>query len=348
LVENTLKKFILSACYGELVRFNKYKEKYTFNIEENTSEQWTYIVEMMIITAKSLIPSNQKSGVIVDYERFSEELKLWAYYRHGENNVLINTIRQKNDRSYWYDLDDSVYSRIVPIVAANENWEVVCEEVVRNALYTVGNIQVMIECILLSKLLFTFLSKKNIEYSDIILILKEEIIGLSQRKILTECKDAFRVSTDEYSGNYLIDFERKRIDAINLLNGVHKEGTYEVLSKSLEIISGDKESSDLDSFFVEGFKGLYFNMKNEEIKINEFILNLCGYLIKLRKGRIAIDSLKKENYKFIDIFKYKEGDVFVHPILNKCKVISRKELNEMIILNLYSKSGKYRFIKKNR
>ncbi len=347
MIESTLNDFIMSGCYGETKRYNKHKELFPYDIEKYTNGQWTYVVEIMILTTKSLVPSIDKPGTIIDYLRFDEELKLWLYYRHGKNDALIKATGIYNDESYWRNFDDSVFSRVSPIVAANQNWDIIKHEVIKNVLYTTGNIQVVLESILLSKLLYLLLDKTNISYDEIISCLKEEIIGLSQKHFILDYKQFFRTQLEEYKGNYLIDFERNRIDMINLLNDISKPGRYEVLSRCLEMLKVNKNTSENANFFINGLSGLINkDIQIIEIKDKSFIQSLCSYLIKLRKGRIATESLKMNSYNEIDIFSYAEGDIFTHPLLNKCKVLTRKKVNDVIVVYISSKSGIYRFFKK--
>ncbi|MGF7060760.1 hypothetical protein [Brassicibacter mesophilus] len=349
MIDNSLKNFIMNGCYGEVKRYNRNMQLYSFGDEEYATGQWTYVVELMIITAKSLIPSMDKCGTIIDYNRFNEELKLWTYYRHGKSELLLNAACSKNDENYWTNIDDSINSRIVPIVAANECWDVIIDEVITNVLFTSGNINTLLESIMLSKLLYLLFESNNRTPEDIISHLKEEIIRLSQKQFLIEYQEFFRLPIEKYSGNYSIDFERNRIDIISLLNGVANKDKYYTLSNCLDIINRAIDMDDRQSFFINGINGLILNtVESNEIKDREFIQSLCSYLIKLRKGRIASERLTKSSYNNVDIFSYSKGDVFVHPLLNKCMVVNRREKSNMIISYINSKSGIYRFLKRKK
>jgi len=353
MIDNILCSFIMNGCYGEVRRCTNNKQLFSFGDEEHLTGQWTYVVELMIITVKSLVPAIDKSGTIVDYDRFKEELKLWIYYRHGKNDLLLKAACSENDESYWTHIDDSIYSRIVPIVAANEGWDVVINEVIKNVLFTSGNINALLESIMLSKLLHLLFEKSNRAPEEIISHLKEEIIGLSQKHFLAKYKEFFSLPIEKYNGNYSIDFERKRIDIINLLNGVGNKDKYYILSNCLDVIN-NKHIDDSESFFINGLNSLISNtVESNEIKDKDFIHSLCSYIIKLRKGRIAPerfvkDSFNKASYNNVDIFSYNKGDVFVHPLLNKCIVVNRREKNDIIRIYINSKSGIYRFLKRKK
>lgn len=339
MIENRIEKFIVGGC-GEEVK--KYKESSnqssTLECDRN---QWTYIVEIMIVTIKSLVPDESNHGSIIDYERFNEELKLWYYYRHGENNSLLGTLHNI-DEIYWDYEDDSIFSRIVPIVFANEDWNVARREILKNILYTTGNINSIFEGIAIGKLLFILIDNVNIDYSELVDIIKEEIVGFSQRDFIKDYISYFKSFPKHYKGNYTVDFERKRIELLNILNGISVGLKYNTLKNSLSILAGKGDCNSIN-FFLGGLRSLKEDLDYETIKDEEFIRNLARFLVKLRKGRISIESLRVDKYILPNIFQYKEGDIFFHTLLKKCQVIKRLDEPDKIVIFIKTKSGIYRF-----
>ena len=337
-----VKRLIISGCYGDVLL---YKDYFNTNDEEViVKNQWSYIVEMLIITIKSLLPSFNEVRNEIDYKRLHEEINIWKYYRHGGNKLLINT--ENIDESYWNSSDNSVYSRIFPIVISNKNFEYIKDEVIKNILYTTGNIKILLEGIFLSKVIYCLLENVK-DYDKIIVEVKNEIINMSIKEIKEKYNENYRLDITTYSGNYILDFERKRIDIINLLNGITKE-EYRLLDDILNILK--EEITDYENIKPNFLTYSIIGLKREtvdqlKIKDKDFLLSLCDYLVKLRNGRISPELLKLENYFLPDVFKYKENDEFNHSLLNKCRVKLRIENNNFIKLFIETKSGIYRFIK---
>ncbi len=425
MLETHIEKFIVSGCCEEVQRYrNNWSQS---SIPDYDKNQWTYIVEIMIITIKSLVPCDSSYGSVIDYKRFNEEFKLWYYYRHGENNCLLGCLNN-DEKAYWEYEDDSIFSRIVPIVFANENWMVTRDEVLKNILYTTGKISSIFEGLTLAKLLFILISnvqisyddlisqikeeivcfsqkefiqdytgyfkfspstyksnynieferkriellnvlngigkcqeyntlkqsldilqepeKNNISYDDLISQIKEEIVCFSQKEFIQDYTGYFKFSPSTYKSNYNIEFERKRIELLNVLNGIGKCQEYNTLKQSLDILQEPEKNNEQSSFFIAGLKGLKTSYETNPIKDEVFIKNLCSFLVKLRKGRISVESLQVEKYILPDVFQYKEGDVFFHTLLKKCQVIKIIKEADLDISFIRTKTGAHRFWKR--
>lgn len=341
MLETNIEKFITCGCSEEVRR---YRENFHQpNSLEYDKNQWTYIVEIMIITIKSLVPDEFHHGSVIDYKRFNEELKLWYNYRHGENDSLLGCL-DNDEKTYWEYDDDSISSRIAPIVFVNEDWKVARREILKNILYTSGSIFSVFEGLALSRLLFVLISNPAISFDELISLIKEEIVCFSQKDFIMEHSADFRFSLDTYKGNYIIEFERKRIELLNTLNGINVGLKFTTLKESLNILR-EKEGHILPSFFFGGIRGLKAGCENTSIKDEDFIRNLCSFLAKLRKGRITAKSLLVDKYVLPDVFQYNEGELFFHSLLRKCQVIKKINTSDTIISLIRTKSGIYRFIK---
>ncbi|QIB27197.1 hypothetical protein [Caloranaerobacter azorensis] len=345
-MEDRIKYFINNAVYGDSLRYFASKSD-TIN-QKKIKGQWSYIVELFIITVKSLIPSMNVEGTIVEYTRFEEEIKLWINYRHGSNKPLISSVNKFDDRTYWVENDDSIYARIFPIVAANTQWDIILSEIIKNVLFTTGNIFVLQECIMLSKILYLILNSQK-DYDKIIINLKEEIIQLSQKELISKYNKYYRADIATFPGNFVIDFEKTRIELLNLFNGKTINNNFYILGKVLDILRGDIEEFNQIpyNFFLYGMLGLIVqnNSKTMEYKDKNFIQSLSDYLIKLRKSRINPESLYIKSYYMPDVFKYDVQEEFNHSLLNRCKVINKEETEKLFITYIKTKSGVYRFFK---
>ncbi|WP_077367208.1 hypothetical protein [Anaerosalibacter sp. Marseille-P3206] len=311
---------------------------FLLNALNSISKEKEYIIEITVLTIKSLLPSEEEVATRIDYERYKKEMQLWYYYRSGDNEVLLNSFNKPKSDIYFLEKDDSAFIRISPIVFSNNKWDIVREEVLKNILYTTANIETILEGLLLSKILFlTFKNNTNILNE-----VKEEIINLSQTNFLDLYNDFFRLSINDYPCNFHIDFERKRIEIINILNGL-KTNHFKTLAEFLEVVNENIKSEY--SPFTIGLYSLKNNIeceKKENISIYE---NFSEYIYKLNKGRIDPKLLYIDKYIEPDIFSFNVGDVFYHSLLNKCKVIKKETINDKQIIYINTKSGIYKFKK---
>ncbi|MBS4535310.1 hypothetical protein GOQ29_06725 [Clostridium sp. D2Q-14] len=334
MLENRIKRIIISTAAIDA-------------INDNDNKFRSCEVQVMISTIKSLIPSLENNGVKINYDRYKKELELLNYYfdKNKKSGSRLNRV------DYWSYEDKTFTSRIIPIVIANEDYETAKKEIIKNILYSTGNINILLNGILLGKLLDYLIKNQQILYDDILSKLKNEIIAFSQTKFLEEYRDHYRKSLDEYSGNFLVDFERNRIKLINILNEIESKNI-NILKKSLCIIKNKEdiliEKIKVDDLYVSAMLGVYLK-KISEKKYNDrnFIEKISDYLIKLRKGRIDSRNLKVKIYSIPDLFKYDVGKEINHPLLNRCQIVKRYNHNESIVIEVVTKSGLYKFKRNN-
>lgn len=339
-MDKAMEGFILNASYYDVLDYKKQNKVPV--VESYEINQWSYIVEIMLITIKSLKPCQVKGGNIVDYNRFKKELELWKYYRHGMNKSLLYSMGEKRYGGYFSGIDESVYSRISVITLANQNWKVIKSEIIKNILFSTGNIEMITECLLLSRILFLKLANKNIKYEDLLMDIKQEIINFSPLDIDLDEK------------NSTIEFERYRVNLITKLNGIDMDNKFSLLMRSLKILKSQeggetREIEDLDNFFISGLVGIVSGeVMSRDIKDFGFLESLCSYMVKLRKGRISLEDFKLEDYKELDIFSYNKGDTFLHPLLNFSKIIYKGSKENFEIIYVNTKTGIYRFVRRKK
>lgn len=293
-------------------------------------EEKKYISEVTIVTIKSLLPQENEIGNRINYDRLEKEMELWYYYRQGENSCLLNSIYLNSVDIYWNEFDDSIYIRLAPIVFSNNNWDIIREEVLKNILFTTGNISTILEGLMVSKILFLLMNNNE----EIVEELKCEIINFSQSEFLENFSQYFRVPVEKYPKNFSIEFERRRIALINILNGIELHD-FNILQESLRVIQNNIENEY--SIFA---KALYSIKTPISVKGDMRVYeNFCDYLYKLNRGRIEPSLLTIDKYYLPNIFSFKEGEEFYHSLLNKCKVL-KKEKTKVV---LKTKSGIYEF-----
>lgn len=296
--------------------------------------KYTYISQIGILAIKSLIPSTDDLGVRVNYKRFLEELNLWKGYRTGDNFALLN-IEEKDQDIYWKERDNSIFSRAIPIILANQEFNTVEEELIKNILFTTGNLRDMFEHLSIAYLIYLILEKEE----DILDKLKEKIISFGQVEFLNKYEMCYKLPLETYRGNYKVDFEKEKIQIISLLNGVDSK-EYIYLLDLIKVI--DKEKGN--TFIGRVFHGFLYG-REVQFDLPRFYLNLGIYLVNLRKSRINPRDLEIEEYILPDIFTFNEGEVFFHSLLQNSKII-KKEVKAGVLTSLVqTKTGMYLFKK---
>ena len=347
MIEKSIENFIINACYLDVLDYSQQGK--VPMVTEYEVNQWSYLVEIMIVTIKSLRPSQKDNGNVIDYERFENELELWKSYRHGMNRNLLYSIDNKDNENYFTCIDESIYPRIAVITIANQDWETIKSEVIKNILFSSGNIEVTLECLTLAKLLFLILRDKNYEYDNILSELKNEIINFSQQELISY--DSFyRRPKEAYEKNYKIEFERMRINLISLLNEIDISNNFTVLKESLEILKDEENQEEFETeqntnFFISGLLGVISEeVESRDIKDVKFLESLCTYISRLRKGRIDIDDLKFKRKDLPNIFSFDQGHVFSHPLLNKAQIIYKGKRDTFEMAYVKTQTGIYRFV----
>jgi len=307
-----------------------------FNEDVKNNNLPSYITELIIISIKSLVPSENFEKVSIDYKRYNEEIKLWKNYKQGANPSLLNLFDKIDSNIYWKEKDDSIYSRILPITIVNKNFLDIKDEVIKNVLFTNGNIESLIEAILISKLIFLLINGEK----NIIEQLKEEVINFSQTDFIKDYGKYYRISIGKYEKSFKISFEQKKIFAINVLN-LSPSKDFPVLNDCIEVLMLNKTGKTTMGKCVKAI----LDNEGEENLVPDYYKELIEYLYRLRKGRISPEALKIEHYYLPDVFQFNVGDEFFHSLLNRCKVVKREETGDNTIIYLSTKSGVYKFKK---
>lgn len=313
----------------ERLLLDLFKENY------RESKRYNYISQLAIITTKSLIPMMNEEAVRIDYTRFLEEFKLWLSYRVGENPSLLNAQGRVDPSIYWSEKDDSIIGRIIPIILANQKHEIIEEEIVKNILFTTGNLQIIFEAVSIAYLLYGLTSSPW--ETDLIDKLKENIIRFSQIDYMTKYEKNYRIKIEYYPHNFKVEFERERIHLLNTLNGI-RNNRYPNLEDIIDVL----EKKDPKAFIGKIVCSFLYN-SDEEYEMPKFYMSLGEYIILLRKSRIEPERLKIKEYILPDIFSFNEGQVFFHSLLKEAKVIKKEVRDHTLTSLIQTKTGMYLF-----
>lgn len=329
-IENALLQ--LFAKDVEIYRQKEHDKGYNSQEEEN---QWSYIVEIFMILVKTLRPNELENKIEIDYNRWNMELELWQYYRHGENEALLESILENNRKNYWIVSDDTLALRAVVLAYVNSIKGFMWKEVLKNTLRTTGNFNKILSTITFSMILNDYFYKFTLESA--IDRAKEFIINISQVEYFKYYSRYSRQALEEYTGNKIVDFEKARIKLIMQLDSENPIDTIKRLEKNI------------DCSMYEFYK-IIENIDEKECKLvdikdKKVIISFIQYLNKLKEGRIDPRNIKSIELSKIDLFKFSEGETVEHPILGKTYINKKGENSKYIKLLAENKTGIYRFLK---
>lgn len=299
--------------------------------EKGLKGNYGYLSDMSTIVIKSLMPTETKSEVNINYERYLKEMELWLQYRVDYNKSLFK-IKNIDSDVYWKEKDDSIIARIIPIVLSNNEFKI--DEIIKNILFTTGNPESLFEGIALGRVLYGLIDGESSPLETT----KELIIHYSQIEFLEEFNKFFRIILEEYPGSYKVDFEKTRIELLNLLNGI-SGNSFSELNSLIKVLNGEKGTGIMDKILIT-----YID-PTREVNISQTYINFGNYLENLKNGNIRRENLYIEEYETPDIFKFEIGDCFYHSLLNNCEVVSKIEDNNEIKSIIKTKSGIYEFKK---
>jgi hypothetical protein len=269
---------------------------------ENTGDKIPDIrFQLFLISVKSLMPYEDNIGCFLDEERYIKETELLKLYINGHDDCIENYFKNKRP----YEGEDSLIEyKIMPIAIANIVWENLIEEVMRTTFFYTFNKNTIINSILMSSAVYDYLSDENIDIENMNLNAKERLIQFS----IKEFFEKHNIILDKMS---IINFEKQRIKTITRTQIYSEELILK--SKTLQHIMNNVSPIEKD-----------YN--------NEILSNYSAYLLKLRKGTISPEKLKIGDGKIPELKEFLKYSSFSHPLLGKCKIISRTE-KEIILRN---------------
>ena len=287
-----------------------------FDIEDK------YLKDLIIINTKCLIDDKTQRYVYIDNNRLRDELIYYRFYgEKPEYNNILNIL--------------------LPLIISNTNIQKSEEEVVELIQKYVRYLkkeeylfEYILSSVLYNSVIHNIIEDKNIEYKDLLQKTKEQIIG-------------FNIDLDKPS---TIKFHMARINAIQQIDKyidlkVEEYDNNKILVSLLNIIYDiyieDREVKDSGSESIKkSILSILGNNENTNIDNIDFILSMSEYILKLRMYKINKKIYdKKSDPRYL--INLNEGDTYNDPIFNQIKVVSKNFNNNILNINIKSKSGLY-------
>ena len=297
---------------------NSYLNSFNINDEEKGLQ------DLIIINTKCLIDDKTQRYVYVDNNRLKDELRYYNFYGIKP--------------SY-----DDILNILLPLILSNTNIQKSEDEVIiliqKYVKYFKKNdnlFEYIIGALMYNALIHYILENKNIEYGELLQLLKEKIIG-------------FSIELEKLN---MIKFQMARINAIQLIDNYIdlKVDNYEdgkIIKNLLNAIYDIYiEERNVNNIGILSMKKSILSILGEQSNLNmdniDFLDQMSHYIIKLRKYVI-----NKKTYNLNsdprNLIKYNEGEVVPDAILNKINIVSKELKDNVLHIKVKSKSGEYNF-----
>ncbi|HSQ89188.1 hypothetical protein [Romboutsia sp.] len=278
--------------------------------------------DLIIINTKCLIDDNTQRCVYVDNNRLKDELIYYRYY--GEKPVYNN-----------------ILNILLPIILSNTNIQKsedvtvdLIQKYVRYLKREDNLFEYILSAVVYNNIIHKIIEDKNIKYENLLQDIKQRIIGFSinldkintikfqmaRIKAIQEIDKYIDLKIEDYNDNKIVCSMLNILYDIYIENREVKNDGILSIKKSILSILGEQENLNIDNI--------------------DFILSMSQYIIKLRKYKI-----NKENYdKNADprnLISFEAGDTALDPILNQITIVSKNFSNNILHINIKSKSGIY-------
>lgn len=278
--------------------------------------------DLIVINTKCLVDDKIQRCVYIDNKRLKDELIYYKFY--GEipiyNNILNFLLPIIISNTNIKKSEDEVIELIQKYVKYFKKEEYLFEYILSSVLY--------------NAIIHNIIEDRTIEYKDLLQKIKEQIIK-------------FTISLDKSN---TIKFQMARINAIQQIDKYIdlKVQDYEddkilcnLLNILYDIYIEDREVKDFGSRSIKNsILSILGDNENQNIDNIEFILSMSEYIIKLRQYKIN-KKLYDKNSDPRYLINLNEGELYNDPIFNKIKIISKNFNNNILNINIKSKSGLY-------
>ena len=292
----------------------------SFNIDDKSKG----LEHLIIINTKCLVDDKIQRYVYIDNNRLKDELRYYNFYGTKPSyddilNILLPLILSNTNIQQCDDEVVSLIQKYVKYLKKEDNlFEYILGAVIYNAL------------------MHYLLENKNIEYNDLLQLLKEKIIG-------------FSIELEKLN---MIKFQMARINAIQLIDNYiylkvedYQDG--KIIRNLLNVIYDIYiEERNVNNTGVLSIKKSILSILGEESNLNmdniDFLEQMSHYIVKIRKY-----AINKKTYNLNsdprNLIKYNEGDIVSDAILNKISIVSKELHDNILHIKVKSKSGEYNF-----
>ena len=298
--DNIIKKLYISA----------------FDIEDKS------LKDLIIINTKCLIDDGIQRCVQVDNNRLKDELIYYRYYgeKPSYNNVL---------------------NILLPVIISNTNVQKSEDEIVELIQKYIKYLkqedylfEYLLGAVLYNSIIHNLIENKDIEYKELLQLIKEKIIGFSinlEKPNIIKFQMA-RINAIQEIDKYIdlkpVEYDDNKIvgSILNILYDIYIE-------ERADFNNGNKS-------IKKSILSILGNEANLNIDNIDFVLSMSEYIIKLRNYKVNKTKYLK-NADPRSLISLNEKDTVIDPIFNHITVISKNFNDNILNINIKAKSGIY-------
>ena len=308
----------------------------------NNTKEYNEIERLILIGTKILSCNKKRLSVDVDIDRLFDELRYFQYYEirndinilnfflpiilstrsiQSSNRIFMNLVEKithfykKTNKTMDYILELFCYDMAIRYRLGNNNDVYELFEMIREGLI---NFDIDFQD---KKNKVNFHIKKIKYIEEVHKYIDDEDYSVNTG-VLRIIRDAFLEKGGDYTD----------IGDISVYNTLCNNDKLSHTNQN-ETHVADKKSP---TFYKEANRDLYTNEKYA------FLKSMSEFVLKIRQYNIDIKKYQRQE-KIVDFSKYKVGDEILDPILNRVKIIDSYTEDDVRIVVIDSKTGKYTF-----
>ena len=297
---------------------NIIKKIYTsaFDVEDKN------LKDLIIINTKCLIDDSTQRCVNIDNNRLRDELIYYRFYgeKPSYNNILNILLPVIISNTNIQKSEDEVVELIQKYVKYLKKEEYLFDYLLGSVFY--------------NSIIHNLIEDKDIEYKELLQKGKEKLIGFSidlEKSNIIKFQMT-RINAiqeiDRYIDLKCLEYDENKIlgSILNILYDIYVEDREECndgiksIKKSILSILGNDENLNIDNI--------------------DFVVSMSEYIIKLRKYKVN----KTKYSKTADprsLISLEEGDTTVDPIFNQIMIVAKSFNDNILNIDIKSKSGIY-------
>ncbi len=348
-----------------------YDNQLNHNAKGN-DENYSDLMELMIIMGKSLVTSKEQERLWVDVPRLKRELVLWKYYRNGNIQCFL---LNKNEEHHDFPVGTGIIS-LLPLIMGNFDGESLEKEMTLFALETNQSFSNLIMLLLMGKTVHGIMHRQYSNADSVVSLLKEYLIHLNYEYLFPmppQNRKKNKIEFEKAKIQWIMDLDRtnqeklpskKPLDSnskLIFIQSIYLFGKYHENPSILNELENLNISAEvkLFAFLLRDLKKqkhsreLSYSSSKGDCKSGTtgFVKEMDRYFNKLKGFEIEKKPLNTAKEKFGKVIETKElfsmepGEKGKHSILKEFEVTKKEIAGSYIKLHVRTKTRLYKLKK---
>lgn len=355
-----------------LFSLTEYYDNQLNHTTKGNDEDYSDLMELMIIIGKSLINSKEQERLWVDVPRLKRELVLWKYYRNGDIQCFLLS---KNEEHHDFPVSTGIIS-LLPLIMGNFDENSLEKELTLFARETNQSSTNLIMLLLIGKVVHGIMHRQYSNTDSLLSLLKEYLIHLNYEPLFPmppQNRKKHKIEFEKAKIQWIMDLDRTNqeelpqkapqdsnsklifIQSIYIFGKYHENPSIVNELENLNISAEVK----LFAFLLRDLKKQkhsrelsYFSAKGDcKSGTTGFVKEMDRYFNKLKGFEIEkkpLNTTKDKLGKVIEtkeLFSLEPGEIGKHPILKEFEVVNKEIADSYVKLDVRTKTRLYKLKK---